>query len=76
MVFGDASDVFENISRWEEQQNTGHSHNSEGEDSGVDDGCMSSESDNQPLSDTLASPERQPAWHDDEDTDIWLATYF
>lgn len=38
------------------------------EDSGVEEGNYDS---SPQMSDTLASPEREPAWQDDEDVNIW-----
>ncbi|XP_046996127.1 U3 small nucleolar RNA-associated protein 18 homolog isoform X1 [Schistocerca americana] len=71
LVFGDPSEVIENVNRWESDDvSRVLEQGSDPEDSGVDEGDDSPDSDSSPASDTLASPERQPAWNDDEDNEI------
>jgi hypothetical protein len=63
LVLGDGSDLLN-----DESQVPSCSQTSAMEDSGVEEGtCDSSPQ----MSDTLASPEREPAWQDDDDVNIW-----
>jgi hypothetical protein len=63
LVLGDNSDVLN-----DEFKVQSCSHASVMEDSGVEEGNYDS---SPQMSDTLASPEREPAWQDEEDINIW-----
>jgi hypothetical protein len=63
LVLGDGSDLLN-----DESEVPSCSQTSAMEGSGVEEEtCNSSPQ----MSDTLASPEREPAWQDDEDVNIW-----
>jgi len=72
LVLGDGSDLLN-----DESEVPSCSQTSAMEDSGVEEGTCDSgveegTCDSSPqMSDTLASPEREPAWQDDEDVNIW-----
>lgn len=63
LVLGDSSDLLN-----DESKLPSCSHASAMEDSGVEEGTYDS---SPQMSDTLASPEREPAWQDEEDINIW-----
>jgi hypothetical protein len=63
LVLGDGSDLLNN-----ESEVPSCSQTSAMEDSGVEEGACDS---SPQMSDTLASPEREPAWQDEEDLNIW-----
>lgn len=62
LVLGDGSDLLN-----DESEVPSSSHTSAMEDSGVEEGNYDS---SPQMSDTLASPEREPAWQDEEDINI------
>lgn len=63
LVLGDGSDLLN-----DEADVSPCSHTSAMEDSGVEEGNYDS---SPHMSDTLASPEREAAWQDEEDVNIW-----
>jgi hypothetical protein len=63
LVLGNGSDLLN-----DDSEVPSSSHTSAMEDSGVEEGDYDS---SPHMSDTLASPEREPAWQDEEDITIW-----